>query len=171
MSKAIPDQKLRTDRMVFYARDIERLDAELDELLELSRARSAMLIDREGHLVTRRGESVVTSIESFSALVAGCFAATHEMARLLGEDDFSTLFHQGDRTSIQVSQIGTRTLLGVVWDERTNLGLVRFYSQETTNRLGQIFQELAKREGPPAGEAGLASNYSHAATSALDKLF
>ncbi len=170
MTQVIPDDKLRTDRMVFYTGDIERLDTELDELLELSRARAALLIDREGHLVTRRGESVVNSIESFSALVAGCFAATHEMARLLGEDEFATLFHQGDRTSIQVSQIGDRTLLGVVWDERTNLGLVRFYAQETAGRLAQIFHDLLTRPAPPDGE-GLASNYSHATTAALDKLF
>ena len=170
MSQAIPDHKLRADRMVFYARDVERLDAELDELLELSRARAALLIDREGHLVTRRGESVVGSVDTFSALVAGCFAATHEMARLLGEDAFSTLFHQGENESIQVSQVGSRTLLGVVWDERTNLGLVRFYSQGTASRLAEVFQDIIERKTAPSGER-LASDFSHAAASALDELF
>jgi len=170
MHHAIPDTKLRMDRMVFYTGDVARLDTELDELLELSRARTAMLIDREGHLVTRRGESVVGSLDSFSALIAGCFAATHEMARLLGEDEFATLFHQGDRNSIQVSQVGARTLLGVVWDERTNMGLVRFYAQETSGRLAQIFQDLDTRE-PPSEGVDLGSDYSRAATAALDELF
>jgi len=49
------DQELRAARMVFYAEDVERLDRELDGFLEASGARSAMLIDTEGHLVTRRG--------------------------------------------------------------------------------------------------------------------
>jgi predicted regulator of Ras-like GTPase activity (Roadblock/LC7/MglB family) len=170
MPHITPDTKLRTDRMVFYTGDIERLEAELDEMLELTRARSAMLIDREGHMVTRRGESAVASLDSFSALVAGCFAATHEMARLLGEEEFATMFHQGERNSIQVSMVGARTLLGVVWDERTNLGLVRFYSKETAGRLATIFDELANREISPDA-ADLGSNYSSAATAALDELF
>jgi predicted regulator of Ras-like GTPase activity (Roadblock/LC7/MglB family) len=165
------NEQLKSDRLVFYKSDIQRLETELDELLELTRARCAVLIDKEGHLVTRRGESVVGSIESFSALVAGCFAATHEMARLLGEEQFATLFHQGERTSIQVSLVGARSLLGIVWDERTNLGLVRFYSQETTGRLAEIFQAMHTREHAPEGEEDLSGDYSKEATAALDDLF
>ena len=162
---------LKSDRLVFYKSDIEKLENELDELLELSRARCAVLIDKEGHLVSRRGESVVASIESFSALVAGCFAATTEMARLLGEEQFATLFHQGERTSIQVGLVGTRSLLGIVWDDRTNLGLVRFYAQETTGRLTEIFRNIQERENPPEGEADLAGEFSAEASAALDDLF
>src|SRR6188508_874281 len=115
------EQKLRSDRIVFYERDISRLDGELDGFLELSGARCALLIDREGHLVTRRGDAVQNSLESISALIAGSFAATREMARLLGEDQFSTLFHQGERDSIQVSLVGDRALFAMVFDQRTNL--------------------------------------------------
>ena len=72
----ISDQKLRDDRLVFYAQDVDRLDQELDGFLELSGARCALLIDREGHLVTRRGEAASSSVDSLSALTAGSFAAT-----------------------------------------------------------------------------------------------
>ncbi|MCA9003082.1 MAG: hypothetical protein KDB61_14250, partial [Planctomycetes bacterium] len=66
----ISDEKLRADRLVFYSRDVERLDEELDSFLELSNARCALLIDCEGHLVTRRGEAAQDSVESLSALTA-----------------------------------------------------------------------------------------------------
>ena len=72
----ISDQQLRTDRLVFYAQDVHRLDGELDSFLELSGAKCALLIDCEGHLVTRRGEAVASSVDSLSALTAGSFAAT-----------------------------------------------------------------------------------------------
>jgi hypothetical protein len=55
------DQELRASRLVFYERDVERLDGELDGFLELSNAKCALLIDKEGHLVTRRGEPLGTS--------------------------------------------------------------------------------------------------------------
>jgi predicted regulator of Ras-like GTPase activity (Roadblock/LC7/MglB family) len=163
------DQKLRRDRMVFYARDIERIEGELDGFLELSGARSALLIDRDGHLVTRRGESIQGSLESVSALVAGSFAATREMARQLGEEEFATLFHQGQRDSIQVSLVGDRALFATVFDERTNLGLVRFYAQETTRRMEEVLAEIDGRESD-GEEEGLAADFSSSAAAALDRI-
>jgi predicted regulator of Ras-like GTPase activity (Roadblock/LC7/MglB family) len=164
----VSDQKLRRDRLVFYERDVARFDGELDGFLELSGARCALLIDKEGHLVTRRGDAVQTSLESISALVAGSFAATREMARLLGEEQFTTLFHQGSRDSIQISLVGDRALFAMVFDERTNLGLVRYYSVEATKRLSEILNEIDQRTGETES---LASNFSASAAEALDKLF
>ena len=165
----ISDEKLRTDRLVFYSQDVERLDGELDSFLELSGARCAILIDQEGHLVTRRGEAAASSVDSLSALTAGSFAATKQMAQLLGEDEFNTLSHQGARQAIQVSLVGDRTLLAIVWDERTNLGLVRFYAQESTRRLTEVFEAIALRS--PDDDEGLAGDYSSQASAALDDLF
>lgn len=166
----VSDEKLRTDRLVFYAQDIHRLDGELDGFLELSGAKCALLIDCEGHLVTRRGEAAADSVESLSALTAGSFAATRQMARLLGEEHFNTLSHQGQHESIQISLVGQRTLLAIVWDERTNLGLVRFYAQEASRRLETVFAEIADRPADPRGD-GLSDDYSKEAAAALDDLF
>jgi predicted regulator of Ras-like GTPase activity (Roadblock/LC7/MglB family) len=163
------DQKLRHDRMVFYARDVERIEGELDGFLELSGARSALLIDRDGHLVTRRGETIQGSLESISALVAGSFAATREMARQLGEEEFATLFHQGQRDSIQVSLAGDRALFATVFDERTNLGQVRFYAQETTRRLQEILDDIGQREADGT-EEGLSADFGSSAAAALDRI-
>lgn len=165
------EQKLRSDRLVFYKSDVTKLEGELDGFLELSGARSALLIDREGHLVTKRGEVQQNSLDSISALVAGSFAATREMARLLGEEEFSTLYHQGQRDSIQVSLVGDRALFAVVFDERTNLGMVRYYASETTRRLDVVLNEVANRPEGAVGEESLASDFSKSATAALDQLF
>jgi predicted regulator of Ras-like GTPase activity (Roadblock/LC7/MglB family) len=169
----ISDQNLRNDRLVFYTRDVQRIEGELDGFLELSGARSAFLIDKEGHMVTRRGETVKNSLEAISALIAGSFAATREMARLLGEAQFSTLFHQGQRDSIQVTLVGERALFATVFDGRTNLGLVRYYATETAGKLGEILNEMLARSATEAAPPGdqLSSDFSSSATAALDKLF
>ncbi|MEZ5976901.1 MAG: roadblock/LC7 domain-containing protein [Planctomycetota bacterium] len=161
------DQKLRSERLVFYADDMERLHSELDSFLELSKARCALLIDRDGHQVTRRGDAVHTSPDAISALVAGSFAATKEMARLLGETEFTVMFHQGKRDSIQLQLVGERTLMAVLFDDRTNLGLVRFYAQEAALRLQEVFESIVGRRS--GGE--LASNFSDVGQAALDELF
>ncbi|MEL6429771.1 MAG: roadblock/LC7 domain-containing protein [Planctomycetota bacterium] len=167
----ISDEKLRQDRLVFYEQDVGRFDGELDGFLEFAGARCAILIDREGHLVTRRGDAGGSNMEALSALVAGSFAATREIAHILGEDAFTTLSHQGGHQSIQVSIVGERTLLAVVWDERSNLGLVRFYAQETTKRLERIFAEIAERPIDPQAGAQLAGDYGDEAAAVLDDLF
>ncbi|MCE9595856.1 MAG: roadblock/LC7 domain-containing protein [Planctomycetes bacterium] len=164
------ENKLREDRLVFYTNDVERLEGELDGFLELSGARSAFLIDRDGHLVTRRGEPMAQSLESISALIAGSFAATREMARQMGENEFTVLFHQGARDSIQLQLVGERTLLAIVFDQRTNLGLVRFYAKEAARRLEGVFTEMAVRPASKE-QPGLSSNFSEDAAAALDKLF
>lgn len=163
------EQNLRSSRLVFYENDVHRLDSELDTFLELSSARCALLIDKEGHLVTRRGEAVGTSMEAIAALVAGSFAATKEMARLLGESEFTVMFHQGARDSIQLQLVGNRTLLAVLFDERTNMGLVRFYAQEASQHIEVVLTEI---EGRPEGESqGLDQNFSADASAALENLF
>ena len=161
------DETLRSNRLVFYADDVERLDAELDTFLELSKARCALLVDKEGHLVTRRGEMVKTSMESIAALIAGSFAATKEMARLMGETEFSVLFHQGARDSIQLQLVGERTLLAILFDGRTNLGMVRFYAQEAAERLTTVLEHLSDEDR----DSSLAEEFGADAEDALDELF
>ncbi len=161
------DQTLRQDRLVFYANDVERLNTEIDAFLELSKSRCVLLVDRDGHLVTRRGEVVQTSEDTISALIAGSFAATKEMARLLGENEFAILFHQGKRDSIQLQLIGQRTLMAVLFDGRTNLGMVRFYAQEAGARIQDILVEIAAE----TRASGLTEEFEKGAEDALDKLF
>jgi predicted regulator of Ras-like GTPase activity (Roadblock/LC7/MglB family) len=162
------DQKLRHDRVVFYERDITRFDGELDGFLELSSARAALLIDKDGHLVTRRGHIEDKAIESICALVAGSFAATRELARLMGEEQFTTLYHQGARDSIQISLIANQALLAMVFDDRTSLGLVKYYSVESIKRIEDILVEIQGREGETEA---LSSDFGSSATAALDRLF
>jgi predicted regulator of Ras-like GTPase activity (Roadblock/LC7/MglB family) len=162
-----PDSELRHDRLVFYVGDMDELHAELDAFLELSKAKSAMLIDRDGHMVTVRGEALEASQDTISALVAGSFAATKELARLLGESEFSSMFHQGQRDSVHLELVGGRTLLAVVLDQRTNLGLVRFYAREVTGRLRRVFDRIASE-----GRTGeLSTDFSAEGAAALDEIF
>lgn len=167
------DQQLREAHLCFYENDVAEIDQELDGFLELSGARCALLIDRSGHMVTRRGTSLDGSLDSVAALAAGSFSATREMARILGEGEFNNLFHQGARESIQISAIGDRSLFVVVFDDHSNLGLVRFYAEESSNRLKEIFEVIMAKEasGEREGGGGLSNDFGAEATAALDELF
>lgn len=162
------NERLRHDRLTFYKEDIDRIDKLLAEFLRLSGAKCALLIDKEGHLVTKRGELRTIDIDTISALVAGSFAATKEMARLLGEDEFTAMFHQGERDNIQLSLVGDRTLLTILFDDRTTVGMVRLYANETAKKLADIYKEATERG---TQDPGLGEQYGSDAKRTLDKLF
>jgi len=138
MSKS--DSQLREERLIFYREDIAKIDEVLAEFLEVSAAKCALLVDKEGHMVTKKGNTSSFDIDTICALVAGSFAATKEMARLLGETEFSVLFHQGKRDNIQLTLVGDTTLLTVIFDDKTTLGMVRLYATEAADQLNEIFQ-------------------------------
>ena len=80
---------MRDTRLIFYRDDIERINRVLEEYNKLSGAKCNILIDKEGHSVTRVGGPTSFNEDTLAALVAGSFAATREMAKLLGEEEFS----------------------------------------------------------------------------------
>src|SRR5688572_12092559 len=163
---------LRENRLVFYADLVRDINRTLREFLKLSNAKCAMLVDKEGHMVTRQGVTRDIDIDTISALVAGSFAATKEMARVLGEDEFSVLFHQGKTDNIQLSLVGDRTLLTVIFDEATTVGMVRLYANESTRKLVDIFTEAIERQGTSKAEtADLEPTYQASAKDRLASLF
>ena len=168
MTKISANEKLRRDRLTFYKEDVDRLEKLLTEFLRLSGAKCALLIDKEGHLVTKKGDVKSIDMDTISALVAGSFAATKEMARLLGEEEFTALYHQGHRDNIQLSLVGDRTLLTILFDDRTTVGMVRLYASETAKKLADVYVDVSKR---PGTDQPLGGEYNDSAKKRLDTLF
>jgi predicted regulator of Ras-like GTPase activity (Roadblock/LC7/MglB family) len=167
------DQSLRDSRLVFYEDDVDAINAILDAFLKQSAAKCALLVDRDGHMVTHRGTSKRIDLDTISALVAGSFAATREMAKLLGEQEFTALFHQGRSDNIQLSLVGDRALLTAIFDEATTVGMVRLYASESAKRLAAIFrkkQQEAAAAPPQAPTEGDAA-FRKSSAQSLDNLF
>ena len=162
------DAQLKENRLVYYnAEAIDAINEVLDRLLELSSACQALLVDVEGHLITTRGTtSQQLNIDNVSALVAGTFAATKATAKQLGQDEFSVLFHQGEKDSIQLALIDDRMLLAIIFDQSTSIGMVRVYASETAGKISQIFSGQAEPTESP-----LTEEFSDSVQNQLDDLF
>ncbi|MFG0320017.1 MAG: roadblock/LC7 domain-containing protein [Planctomycetota bacterium JB042] len=165
------DSTLRQGRLVFYEEHMVLVDRILAEFLKKAGARSAYLIDKDGHLITKSAESAEIDPDTISALVAGAFAATKEMARLLGEQEFSALFHQGERDNIQLSLIADRAILTVLFDDSTTLGMVRLYVSEAVRRLTEVLERADAEVAAGGPRDEVSPEYGDSAASALDELF
>jgi len=162
-------EKMRQARLVFYTEDIEIIDKILADFLDRSQAKCALLIDKEGHLVTKKGFTKSFNTDSIAALVAGSFASTREVAKLLGETEFSVLFHQGKNENIHIGLVAERALVVVIFDDRTTLGMVRLYAEELTQKLTDTM--LAAMEKHKDKSSAVSEEYEEAAEKALDDFF
>lgn len=75
---------------------------------------------------------------AFAALAAGNFLAVDAMAKLIGETEFSLLFHKGEKSSIHFSKVSDETLLITMFNQNISLGLVRLKVSETIREINAI---------------------------------
>ena len=134
--------------MGFMLKELEhdQITRDLDEYLNNSEARSALLCDRGGNVIVSSGDSISDAMDMVSALVAGAFAATKELAIILGEEEFSAIFHQGSNLSIFISAVGDEVLLFTLFSDETNAGLVKMYASTVTRKFNNLFKEIMTRK-------------------------
>ncbi|MEO5858616.1 MAG: roadblock/LC7 domain-containing protein, partial [Pyrinomonadaceae bacterium] len=102
---------------IIQEQQFQRMKSVIGRLCVECAARAVFLVDRDGQTIAVHGEIGDMDMTSFASLAAGNVAATHSMAKLIGENAFPSVVHEGERESIFISVIG-RSLLVVVFDER-----------------------------------------------------
>ena len=134
---------------VIQQQDATRIREILTRFLGESGAGAALLIDRSGQLLAMDGVSQALDAVSISALAAAAFSSTAAMAQLLGEPEFSVLFHEGTKRSINVSTVDDEAILLAIFDERTTVGMVRLFASEASRAVGGVLGEARARPKPP----------------------
>ncbi len=131
--------------LVLFEEESRLIDKELLKLNQLSRAKVSFLVDKDGQLIASIGETGDIDTTSLASLTAGNIAATGGMAQLLGEKEFSILFHEGERDNIHISLVGHRAILVVVFDDRSSLGLIRLRVKRSVAALTEVFDKLTEK--------------------------
>ena len=137
------------DDFVIYPEDLDLINETLQAFVDDSECKCCLLVHKNGQLVAKQGFTTNIDTTSLAALAAGAFASTKEIARLVGESEFSVLFHEGKTGHIHVALAGEHTIMVTVFDDRTTIGMIRLYAGQAAERLGEVFAEAAKRP-PPA---------------------
>ncbi|MCB9507336.1 MAG: roadblock/LC7 domain-containing protein [Myxococcales bacterium] len=154
-------------RNVVFEEEQRLLEEACTRLARESLAKAIFLIDQNGQIVVAVGEIASIDTTSLASLVAGTTAATSSLAKLLGEEEFPVHFHEGKRDNLHISLVATEYILTVVFDQRSSLGLVRLRVKKATERLTEIFGELARRQSADQG----ANVFSEITDEDIDNLF
>jgi len=127
----------------FDEEDLTAITDAVSRFLAETGAHSALVVDRSGQLVTTIGRPLPFDPIVFATLTAADFSANDQLARLIGETDFTTLFHQGEKESMYVADVARRLILVVLFDNPTPIGLVRLRMKpvvaELTSHLDRAF--------------------------------
>jgi len=132
---------VRLHDVVIHEGDTEKINAILTNFLGESGATEALLIDRSGQLLVATGSSRALDRVSISALAAGAFSSTGALAQLLGETEFTVLFHQGDKESLHVSTVNDHAILLAIFGGQTTVGMVRLFAKEAATAIEQVLSE------------------------------
>ena len=149
-SRGLDHPSIGLERMVkadwsIYEEDYWAINSVLEDLLKSSNTRSGLLIDRTGQLISNVGTPPDFDVVAFASLCAADFEANNQLAQLIGEKDFSTLYHQGIDQSMYLARIARDVILVVLFDKSTTLGLVRLRVKRAVEELSAIIERLFEK--------------------------
>jgi predicted regulator of Ras-like GTPase activity (Roadblock/LC7/MglB family) len=152
---------------IIHEDDFDRILKVCEGLAADAHAKLVFIVDKNGQLIVSSGETGSLDTTSLATLAAGNIAATSGLAKLLGEQEFSILFHEGAKDNLHLSIIAERYILVVVFDGRTSLGLVRLWVKKSCQQLEEIFTELMRRNA----QQGRSPLFAEITDDDIDNLF
>jgi predicted regulator of Ras-like GTPase activity (Roadblock/LC7/MglB family) len=153
-----------------YEEEFQAIKALLDTLRMDASAKIVFLVDKNGQQIADAGEVDLIDTTSLASLTAGNVAATDGLAKLIGEKEFSILFHEGRKDNIHISIVGQRLILVVIFDERSSLGLVRLRVRKASAELERVLHEM-EAKATEAGAVETVSPFAEITDEDIDALF
>lgn len=156
-------------QVILNGKQYDAITKVLSELAIKTKASAILFADMSGQLISQRGKTDEMNTTVLSALAASDFAATSEMAKLVGEEaKFKLLFHEGEKRNVYLSNVGEEFFLVVVFDVSVTLGLIRIYTKKAIEDLNKALED--ETDTPQASDI-IDSDFSTLLGNALDDSF
>jgi predicted regulator of Ras-like GTPase activity (Roadblock/LC7/MglB family) len=134
-----------------FEEEYQQIKDTLQRLQVDSNSKICFLVDKNGQQIAVHGDMTGVDATSLASLTAGNVAATDGLAKLIGEKEFSILFHEGERDNIHISLVAQRVILVVIFDDRSSLGLVRLRVKKASAELERTFEVLLRKSEAERG--------------------
>jgi len=134
---------------VMFDEEFREIQSICDRLFRDSNARVVFIVDKNGQPIAASGETENLDITSLASLTAGNIAATGGIAGLLKENEFTTQFHEGERSNVHIQIVAQRVIMVVIFDQRSSLGLVRLRMRKASEELSRVLSRLLRKAQTP----------------------
>lgn len=132
-------------QLVLYEPELRQIHVVCEKLHGSCQARAVVLVDRNGQFIASFGDVAALDTTSLASLTAGNMAATQGLAKLLGEQEFPSVFHEGKFESLHLSVVNSQAILAIVFGRSTTLGLVRLRAKKACEALAELFDTVAAK--------------------------
>ncbi len=157
--------------LIMFDEEYRKIQAVIDQLHGDARGKIVYLVDKAGQHIAGSGDVDSIDATSLASLTAGNVAATDGLAKLIGEKEFSILFHEGKKDHIHISIVANRLILVIIFDDRSSLGLVRLRVKKTSGELEGIFKEILEKASRSQKSEEIESAFSEITDEDIDNLF
>lgn len=130
--------------------DIQQLDEVLREYLRHTEATSALIIDKGGFLITSHGDQRQFDLTSIAALASGAFLANQTIASMVHEENFTSVYQQGEKFSMFVTCIDEQSLLVIIFRAGISVGAVKYFALPAARRIADQMK-VARERAPGLG--------------------
>ncbi|MCK4942205.1 MAG: roadblock/LC7 domain-containing protein [Candidatus Aminicenantes bacterium] len=133
------------ENFIIYNEEFVLIKDILDVLKENTKAEIVFISDSEGHCIASTGDMEDSYLNSISSLIAGSMAAVNCIAEMLDIEKFPSILSESENKSLHVSSINERTMLIVIFNNTSNLGLVRFRVKTAAKKLEDVFVTIKEK--------------------------
>lgn len=130
--------------------DVQRLDETLKEFNAQTDATASLIIDKGGFLIAHQGDDKQFDLTTLGALASGAFLASQTIAGLVSENNFNSIYQQGENFSLFAVNVDEYCLLVVIFFSKVGVGVVKFYASTAVKRIARHLAE-ARDRNPSAG--------------------
>ena len=133
------------ENFVIYNEEYALIKEILKSLKTNTRSEITFITDSEGHCIASTGEMEDSHLNSISSLIAGSMAAVNGIGQMLNVSKFTTVLTESVDKNLHISLINDRTMLIVIFDNSSNLGIIRFRVKSAIQELEKVFLTINEK--------------------------
>src|SRR5436190_24200666 len=108
--------------------DLDLLNVVMGELLTKSEAHIALLVEKAGYLIHQCGNPASIDTTTFATLGSNAYNAVQFMAQLVNENNFTSMYQQGENFSTLMVNVDENSLLVIVFPTHLTVGSMKYYA-------------------------------------------
>src|ERR1700722_11209252 len=130
--------------------DIQKMDETLRDFVVGTDTTAVLVIDKGGFLITHYRDAGEFDFTTIAALASGAFMANQTIAGLVKENNFNSIYQQGENFSLYVTNVDEHSLLVVIFKSQAGVGVVKYFAASAVKNLARQLK-VAKERSPDAG--------------------
>jgi predicted regulator of Ras-like GTPase activity (Roadblock/LC7/MglB family) len=158
------------ENFIIYNEEYVLIKDILKGLKTNTRAEIVFITDSEGHCIASTGEMEDSHLNSISSLIAGSMAAVNGIGQMIKVEKFTTILTESEDKNLYISLINDRTMLIVIFDNSSNLGIIRFRVKSAIQELDKVFITINEKLRNSALDEG-ASPFEGVTDEDIDEIF